>query len=219
MAQLLCMGGSIVYGVGGTQGGWADMIKRQLHEQMYAQGLPQKVHETYIFGKPDATIQFVTDTYTQCIANYRREGQKTIVVLSVGMNDAKAVEQPDNYLNTPEQYKQAMLDLLRNLSTVADAVLCVGFSPVDETKTLPKLNPLTGKKSFFSNQRIQTFSSAFAEAAATAGSKIHFVDVASTLPGDWTTECLGPDGIHPNDAGYRHIFEIVMPEITRLISI
>lgn len=212
------MGASIEYGVGGAHGGWADLVKLHLHQEMYAGAASNESHEVHIFAKPDATVQFVIETHARYIADYKRDGRDTIVVLSVGMNDTKAIAEPANYLSTPEKYKAAMTELIGALTALTTAVVCVGFTPVDETKTFPKLNPFTGKYSYFSNERIQQFNAAFEEAANSQSHKATFINVADQVGDKWTSECLSGDGLHPNDKGHQRIFAVVMPELDRLLS-
>lgn len=218
MAQILIMGASTVYGVGGAHGGWADRVKLHLHKEMYARSTASEAHEVHIFAKPDATIQFILDTYERYITDYQRDERKTIAVLSIGMNDAKAIDNPNNYLNTPHAYKESMVSLLNGMAKITDAVLCIGFAPVAEVKTSPKTNPFTGKQSYFTNKRIQLFNAAFAEAASSSIANATYIDISSKIGEDWPTLCLSDDGLHPNDIGHHRIFNKIMPEINRLIS-
>ncbi len=219
MAQVVIMGASTAYGVGGAHGGWADLVKLRLHEEMYAKNTSSEAHEVHIFAKPDATVQFVVDTHERYIADYRRDTRKTVVILSIGMNDTKAIDSPDNYLNTPQAYKQSMITLLNALAKITDTVLCVGFVSVDESKTSPKLNPFTGKQSYFTNERIQMFNAAFEEAVNSSDANVTFVNLMAEMGEDWTESCLSADGLHPNDTGHHRIFDKVMPAINRLISL
>jgi lysophospholipase L1-like esterase len=218
MAQILIMGASIVYGVGGAHGGWADLVKLHLHEEMYARNAASEAHEVHIFAKPDATVQFVADTYERYIADYRRDNRKTVVILSIGMNDTKAIDTPDNYLNTPQAYKQSMIVLLNGLAKITDAVLCVGFASVDESRTSPKLNLFTDKHSYFTNERIQMFNAVLEEAVKSSDANAAYVDLMAQMGDGWPESCLSADGLHPNDTGHRRIFDKLMPQINRLIS-
>ena len=212
MAQIICMGVSTVYGTGGPNGGWADMLKLALHKQMYSGAISDEAHEVFIFAKSGVTVDFIANGCEQRIEDYKRDGRKTIVILSVGLNNAKAVGRPDNYVSAPEDYAIQMNDLLRRLTSKANAVICVGFTPVDEAKTTKKINPFTGQNSFFFNDRIKTFNDAFRQAAQEAGDAVHFLDLfslASEL--DWINSHLSPDGLHPNDNGHRWICDQVLP--------
>lgn len=145
MAQILIFGASTVYGVGGSNGGWSDILKRNLHQQMYSQKTGEQ-HEVYVFAKPSVTVEFVAATSRQQIKDYQREDRPIIAILSVGMNNAKAVTTPDNFADTPDTYRQNMSALLRGMKERVDSVICVGFTPVDEEKTNPKISLLQAEK-------------------------------------------------------------------------
>lgn len=206
------MGASTVYGVGGPNGGWADMLKLSLHKQMYKDTGADEAHEVFIFAKSGVTTDFILNGCKQRIEDYKRDGRKTIVVLSVGLNNAKAVGTPDGYVSSPEDYAVQIQQLLKQLTDNVDAVICVGFTPVDESKTTKKINPFTGKQSFFMNERIKLFSDVFRRAAEQAGSAVQFLDLFDTASDlDWTNTYLSPDGLHPNDKGHRWICDQVLP--------
>lgn len=211
------MGASIVYGVGGPHGGWADMIKLDLHNRMYGEARLGEMHEVHIFAKPDATMDFVAAGCDAYVADYCRDGAKTVVVISVGMNNAKAIGTPDGYVSSAEDYEKAMRELLLHLASIVDAVVCVGFMPVDESKTSPKLNPFTYKNSYFTNQRVTKFNDAFHKAAEESGDKVRFIDLFGKVEqDDWIMTCLSSDGLHPNDKGHQWMYEQVMPTIAEL---
>lgn len=212
MAQIICMGASTVYGVGGPNGGWADMLKLALHKQMYKESGADEAHEVFIFAKSGVTVDFIIRGCEQRIEDYKRDGRKTIVVLSIGLNNAKAIGTPDGYVSSPEDYTAQMQQLLKQLTDKVDAVICVGFTPVDESKTTKKINPFTQQRSFFMNERITIFNGVFRQAAEEAGNAIQFLDlfsIASEL--DWTNSYLSPDGLHPNDNGHHWICAQVLP--------
>src|SRR5512133_4042867 len=104
MIQIFILGSSMVYGVGGPNGGWADLIKQHLHKKMYGENGVGEKYEIYNFGKSGATIDFVKDTFKSQLDAYDRK-QKTIILVSVGGNNTKAEETPDNFVSTPEEYE------------------------------------------------------------------------------------------------------------------
>lgn len=206
------MGASTVYGVGGPNGGWADMLKLALHKQMYKEAGSDEAHEVFIFAKSGVTTDFILNGCEQRIEDYRRDGHKTIVILSVGLNNAKAVGTPNNYVSTPEEYATQIKQLLERLTKKADVVICVGFTPVDESKTTKKVNPFTGQSSFFFNDRIKTFNDVFRQAAEEADDTVQFLDLFTAVSElDWANTCLSPDGLHPNNKGHRWICDQISP--------
>lgn len=206
------MGASTVYGVGGPSGGWADMLKLALHKQMYNEVSSTEAHEIFIFAKSGVTTNFIATGCEQRIEEYKRDGRKTIVILSIGLNNAKAIGAPKNYVSTPEDYAAQIKQLLERIAKKVDSIICVGFTPVDESKTMQKINPFTQQRSYFANERISEFNKVFRHAAEETGDAVQFLDLfhaASEM--NWTNAYLSSDGLHPNDKGHRWIYEQVVP--------
>jgi lysophospholipase L1-like esterase len=209
MTQIFVFGSSNAYGVGGPGGGWADKLKTWLHEQMFAtNGIGEK-HELYNFGKPGATIQFVKQNFPALLKTYGNNGRK-IAVVSVGGNNVKAEDLPENFVSSIEEYTQIMADLLKDLQTSFDQLIVMGYRPYDEKKTLPKPNPLTGGCSYFWNARTAKFSETLKKMCAE--NNYNFIDL--NIPEqEWIEKYLCVDGLHPNDAGYQLMFEAIKKEI------
>jgi len=98
MTQVFILGSSSTYGVGGENGGWADLLKQSLHSDMFSSGGVGEKYEVYNFAKSGAPRSFVKETSKEQFKNYKRSG-KTIVVVSVGGNNSKAEDKPDNYVS------------------------------------------------------------------------------------------------------------------------
>jgi lysophospholipase L1-like esterase len=212
MTQVFILGSSMVYGVGGSHGGWADLIKQHLHQKMYGDDALGEKYEIYNFGKSGATIDFVKDTFMSQLGAYGRK-QKTVIVLAVGGNNTKAEEQPDNFVSTPEEYEKEMRELLALLKENSDGLIFVGSNNyVDETKTNPKRNPLTGGRSYFTNSRRQKFAGIVKQICADLD--VTLVDVTVEKE-KWLSSYIYKDGLHPNDAGHQLIFEAIKPALDK----
>lgn len=212
-SQIFILGASIVYGVGGESGGWADRVKRCLHERMYGPDGIGEQYEVYIFAKPGATIEFVEETCQAQIAAFKREAANTVAVVSVGLNDTKAEGEPDNYVSSIVEYRFAMASLLKRLRSNVDSVIAVGYTPVDETKTTPFSSPISNGPLYFSNDRISKFNDAFQQVCE--AQEVPFIDMVVDLE-EWQREHLSRDGLHPNDRGHEAIFHRVMPVIASI---
>jgi lysophospholipase L1-like esterase len=94
------------------------------------------------------------------------------------------------------------------LKQSSDKVILVGNGFVDESKTNPKTNPLTGGLSYFSNERRRQFTEVTKSLCTENG--IEFVDVGVSEE-EWLKTYLYEDGVHPNQAGHQLIFEEVKP--------
>lgn len=213
MQQIFVFGASTAYGVAGTQGGWADIIKRKLHERMYGKGQGEKI-EFYNFGKSGAVIEFVRTNFPTLLAMYQR-GDDRIAIVGMGGNNAKAENEPDNFVSTPEEYRAELSELLAAFRQSFKTVMFVGNAWVDESKTMPKHNPLTGGKSYFSNSRYETFKSIQREVCAELD--VTFIPIEVSIE-EWQSKYLYRDGLHPNDAGYEFIAERVWSVLEPLLD-
>lgn len=213
ITQIFFVGSSSVYGVGGPQGGWADIVKQKLHKQMYGQNGAGQVYEIYNFGKSGATVDFVQANFPVFFKQYNR-GAKTITILNVGGNNAKAKGTPDNFVSTPEEYKKEMHMLLTSISTLSTHTIGVGYKYFDETKTYPIYHKEIGGNSYFSNARTQEFNAIFKTLCTQKG--LPFVDI-DVEKDTWIREYLYEDGLHPNQKGHELIATKVLSELERIM--
>ena len=181
---------------------------------MYGEGGIGEKYEIYNFGKPGATIDFVRETFPQQIKQYGRGG-KIITIVNVGGNNAKAENEPENFVSTIEEYSKEMGQLLDMLKNKSSHVIAVGSGFYDESKTYPKPNPLTGGKSYFSNQRKQKFQNQFKQLCQERGIVFVGVDVSES---EWKAKYLYEDGLHANSKGYEMMANKVLAEIEKLME-
>lgn len=211
MKQIFLLGSSSVYGVGAEQAGWADLVKQYVHSKMYSNGGVGEKYEVYNFGKSGATIDFVIDNFPKQLEQYGRDVDTTVIVC-VGGNNSKAETTPDNFVSTPEEYAEEVKKLLKLLKENSKQIIVVGNGWVDESKTTPKPNPLTGGKSYMTNARRKQFSEITKSVAKEHG--VSFVDVDVSYD-DWIDNYIYEDGLHPNQEGHKLIFE----EIKKVLSL
>jgi len=214
MIQIFFIGSSSIYGVGGENGGYADLVKQSFHSKMYGKNGVGEKFEIYNFGKSGATIDFVLKTFPQLLKQYGRGG-KVIAVVNVGGNNAKAEDQPDNFVSTLEEYSQEMEKLLDLLKDKCASVIAVGSGYYDESKTNPKQNPLTGGVSYFSNKRSKKFQKRFNELCKER--RISFID-AGVSKQEWMEKYIYEDGLHANSKGHKMLASKILSEIEGLLK-
>lgn len=213
MAQIFIFGASTAYGVG-AESGWGDLLKQSIHDKMYSENGIGEKHEVYNFAKPGATVEFVMETAPGQLKQYRRD--EVIAVVQVGGNNAKATGSPANFVSTAEEYGHLMSKLIEKLRGSVDKLIVLTITPVDEAKTNPKHNPLTGNNSYFKNDRIALFNQELAKICSQHD--VNLIDV-SMEPKEWAAEYLSADGLHPNRKGYRYISEKVVAEVNKLLEV
>lgn len=175
---------------------------------MYDEGGVGEKYEVYNLGKSGATIDFVKKTFPGQLEQYGR-GERVITIVSVGGNNAKAENEPDNFVSTIEEYSEQMAELLDLLKNKSKQVIAVGggYYDDDESKTNPKPNPLTGGKSYFSNERKARFETKFKEICKEKG--ITFVEV-EVGEQEWKDKYLFEDGLHPNQKGHQLLADKIL---------
>ncbi len=175
-------------------------------------GLGEK-YEVYNFGLSGATIDFIIENFPKLLAHYGRNGT-IITVLSVGGNDAKAKDRPDNYVSTIEAYRKKVATLLDVLKSSSNHVVTVGGGYYNEAKTNPKISPFDGNKSFFTNQRKKKFEACLKELCRER--EIPFIETGVNEE-IWKNKYLYQDGVHANTAGHELISKRVLAALEKLI--
>lgn len=210
MKQFFLLGASSVYGVGGENGGWGELFKQHIHQKMYGPNGEGEKYEVFNFAKSGATVQFVLETFTEQIKNYGRDGE-IVCIISVGGNNSKAVNQPNNYVSTVEEYTQQMTSLINLLKQNSSQVVIVSNGFVDESKTNPKPSPFDNSKSYFTNARRTQFQSTLMNLCNEMG--VQFVDTDKSIE-EWQANYLYDDGLHPNAKGHQLIFQSICNYLT-----
>lgn len=214
MNQIFILGASTVYGVGGKNGGWADMLKRSFHQKMYAPNGLGETFEVFDFGKSGASIEFVLETFPQQFADYKRSSGTTVALVSVGGNNAKAIGEPGNYVSTIEEYSKQMSQLLDLLVEKTSYVFGVGSGYYNESKVSPVISPFSGKKSYFSNKRKKLFEAECKRLCEEK--KLTYIGMENIDETEWLKKYTYEDGLHPNDAGYKLIHDRIWVQLEKI---
>ncbi len=214
MIQIFFFGSSNIYGAGGENGGYADIVKQKLHTRMYGKHGDAEKYEIFNFGKSGATTDFVISLLPTILDSYGRNGE-VIVILNVGGNNAKAEDTPNNYVSTLEEYTNEMTSLLDLLKTKCTQIIAVGGGCYDESKTNPKANPLTGGRSYHTNERKKAFEQRFKKLCQERN--VPFVGIDESEE-EWKEKYLYVDGLHANTNGHQLIAEKVLVEIEGILN-
>jgi lysophospholipase L1-like esterase len=213
MAQILCFGASGLYGVGGREGGWPDYLKRDIHAEQFADSGRGERHEVYNFGKPGVSTEFVIENLDSMVAMYSRQESPTILGFNVGGNDSRAYQTPDGYVCTLEEFETKIRTLLQGAKAHTKHVIILGQNQVNESAANPKKNPWDGTTSYFYNERRKLFEEITARVAEEMNVK--FVPLYQL---EEYQEMIYADGLHPNTAGHKWIYEQVKPSLMRLLE-
>jgi lysophospholipase L1-like esterase len=214
MKQVFILGASSVYGVGAESDGWGDLVKSYVHGKIYSLDGPGETCEVFNFAKAGSTVEFVASTFPWICENYQR-GPELITLVSVGGNDAKAQNAPDNFVCTPNAFREKIANLCSVLKEHGKQVIFISNGYVDESKVSPKPSPFNdGNVSYFTNERRSQFNAITKEICESVGFDFVAVDCDKDT---WINRYLYKDGLHPNQAGYELVFEALKPKLNKLL--
>jgi lysophospholipase L1-like esterase len=217
--QVFCIGASTLYGVGSTKGGLPDLLKQELHSSMYGSADLGETHEVYNLAVPGAVIGDLAERCQLELKTISKPGRLKLVIVQLGANNAKAIDRPDNYVSTPEEYRQEAFDFLSVLKKLSDVIVCMGLRPMDQAKVMPIVKDKEKNRAvYFPNERLAQFEKILGEVTESLG--IKFIPMFEELAKKDPEYKLGwRDGIHPNDAGHRFMYEKVRPMIMELLGL
>jgi lysophospholipase L1-like esterase len=104
--------------------------------------------------------------------------------------------------------------IINTAKKYSDKILVVGFPGVDEAKT----NPIAWADMNFKNDAIFTYEKAAQETCRQLN--VPFIPLHQTFMSKAAQGQVlqAPDGLHPNDEGHQLIFELVRPELAKLLN-
>ncbi|HSX18479.1 MAG TPA: GDSL-type esterase/lipase family protein [Candidatus Saccharimonadales bacterium] len=210
--RVLVFGDSITQGFWDTEGGWVARL-RKYYDTRQIEDLRNREEPTIfnlgISGGTSETILARFDNETKARKN--REGM--VIIVSTGLNDSYR-EGPDRYKSTPESYRHNLVLLASKAKTYSNKILFVGLVTGDETQTMP----VFWRDIYYANERIEEFENIMQKVASENG--VSFVPVFQEFKKHLDAgEDLLADGLHPNNEGHELIFQLVRPELDKLLAL
>lgn len=208
--RVLVFGASITQGYWDTQGGWVQRLRAH-YDKKQVQDLTQDNPSIFNLGVSADTTRMILNRF-DAETEARRRNQMAFI-LSAGINDS-AIEAGKNR-STPEQYESELEELVRKAQKYSDKILFAELTPCDEKLTNP-VPEWWHKDLCYRNERIQEFESAAQKVCEE--NSIPYVALFEKLKQELDSgHQILIDGLHPNDAGHELIFQLVLPELNKLI--
>jgi lysophospholipase L1-like esterase len=137
------------------------------------------------------------------------EGEEILVIFQIGINDACRLNKKRIEKKSMKMFEENINKLIVKSKGIADRIVFLGLTPVDEKKTDPVY--WTDAHSFL-NKNIIAYDSIISRVCEKRG--VIFIDIYSEFThGDYTKLLF--DGLHPNSAGHEKIFETVCSRLKR----
>jgi len=138
-------------------------------------------------------------------------GDPLIAVVAIGTND-DLFENGEQRVS-PEEFNANIQKVIETLKPITQKIMFVGNAACDEKLT----TPVFWADIHYTNEQMRKYEQIVQKVAAEQ--KLPFVPVFETFQAKMAAgENLLADGLHPNDAGHELIFQLVRPELDKLLS-
>jgi lysophospholipase L1-like esterase len=197
--RICIFGDSIVHGVMDAEmGGWANRL--MCYFQEHWDEYEVSVYPLGIDG----------DTTSGLLKRFDVEASARLpdcIVFAIGINDA-VFREGDRVEIELKGFEKNIEELHRRAREYTQTkIVCVGCTPVDDTKLYPYVGSESGK--CYTSKRIQEYDARLKTTAERLGA--HYISCADVIS---PFEDLS-DGLHPNAEGHRKLFEHIRDELIR----
>lgn len=209
--RVLIFGDSITFGAWDSRGGWADRLK-QAYNKEYQEAVdtdnpsPHQVINLGIGGDTSQGVlaRFDTEYRARHSANW-----PPVFVISIGTNDGRQVLPAGSIQVPAEEYGDNLRLIIQAARKYSDKILLVGLFPLAEEE-------LRFKNYFYSQSTLKQYDTIIGQVAKELS--VPKVEIFHEVIGrpDYKT-LLFDDGLHPNDAGHKLIYDLVKPQLESLI--
>lgn len=210
--RVLIFGDSITQGFFDTKGGWVNRLAIK-YQEATLKSLIGDWHEIFNLGVSGHTVQDVIDRVENETKARRWRDDPIAIVVAIGINDSQLIS---NKVLTEEYKFQEQYEKLVDLVVrISDQSLFVGLSAVDEKLTNP-WEFSTGKEQFLNN-RINLFEDCIKQVCEQKN--VRFLPIHDMFIGQLDgKQSLLADGLHPDEAGHALLYEMIAPEIAKLLG-
>jgi lysophospholipase L1-like esterase len=208
--RVLVFGASSTEGFWDTEGGWAARLRRHYSEIKINDWSSNAPWITNL-GVSGDTVKDILERFDFETRMRLKEESKCAFIFSVGGNDSNIINGKEAF--STKEFVDNFKMLTQKAKKYSSQILIVGMTNCEE----PKTTPIPWADIYVTNERRLKFEKALRSACEEQ--KLHHVSLfetmlAKTEKGDE----LFTDGLHPNNAGHQLIFELVRPELDKLLA-
>ena len=194
---LTVFGDSITFGKGDTiEGGWCGRLKKYFENK----GVNHRLYNLGISGDTTEDILERFDVETRARVRYKHEGDRHIIIFSIGINDAVLLAEKNVPKIEINIFKNNIQTLIDKSKSYTREVVFIGLTPVDESLRVDR------KGESLINKRVEEFNNAIKEICQE--NNIPFLDIFQELS-KLDYKKLLDDGLHPNPEGHLKMYELI----------
>ncbi|MBI3627118.1 hypothetical protein HY224_03665 [Candidatus Uhrbacteria bacterium] len=203
---ILIFGDSVTYGAWDQAGGWADRVKRFVHQRVIEQ---DKYHLIYNLGVSGDNTAYLLERFPRDVAARVEPNEDVAIVFDIGANDRQFSNKTKKFRITPEEFQANISRLAEEAKKITKNVAFMGLVPVDDKK----VDPIPWKPdSSYKNSYISKFDVILKSVCK--AKKLKYIDQGKVFSGKGYEKLLA-DGVHPNTAGHEKIAEVVFEEFIK----
>ncbi len=209
--RVLVFGDSITQGFWSVEGGWVELIRKH-YDGLALKDMRSKVSQPEIFNlgvSGDTTRNLLTRIEPETKAR-KWPNDPQVAVVAIGTND-DLFENGKQWVEPPE-FRQNIRKIINILKPLVEGILFVGNIAVDEKLT----NPVFWGDYRYTNDEMQKFEIIIKE--ETTKLNIPFVPIFEKFNAEQSKRNLLADGLHPNTDGHKFIYNLVLPELEKLLA-
>ncbi len=205
MFGILVFGDSIGHGRGENPShGWVGRLKEYFEAKDFFYG----IYNLSIPGETSFSLLKRLEQEAKPRMWTRKADDKYVIIIAVGGNDCAGVLNADNPQIKPDDFKKNMQLLIQQAKKLTEFVVCVGIGPVDEKKSMPRMNHYFANKTIIKYNEI--LKSVCAQSAENGGTV--FVDIDDRVREQNYIDTI-VDGVHPNSKGYDILYDVIKKEL------
>jgi len=211
--RVLVFGDSIAQGFWAAEGGWVERLRKHYDKrQIKDLFTPSEPHIFNLGISGDITTGVIKRLANETEARkWRWPHEKFAFVVAIGINDAVMEEGTER--SSADKYQSELKTLLQEVNKFSDRVMFVGLTPIVEHI----VNDRLWKSKRYLEQRVIEFDEVLKEFCVEQ--KVPYVHLHQPMKERMDAgHSLFDDGLHPNDAGHEFIFQLIRPELDKLLA-
>lgn len=197
--NLIIFGSSITWGAWDEEGGWAQRIK-SFEDNKAALNNYDNYTEVYTLGISGNNTIDILERFDAEVKARLEEGQKSFILVEVGINDSQYSLKEDKHRVPPEEYKNNLLKLIEKSKKLGAEIMFLGLTPVDERVNIIPWKQTHSYRPEFVKKYDEILRGVCEE------NNIPFIEIMSKFM-EKDYKSLLTDGLHPTTAGHEIMFQ------------
>jgi lysophospholipase L1-like esterase len=210
--RVLVFGDSITQGFWDTEGGWVARLRKHYDERQLKDLTNNDEPVIFNLGiSGDFTEGVIKRFENEFNArSWRWPNEEFTFIFAIGINDTITIDGKE--WSRPERYSSELYNLIELAKSKSNKILFIGLTPVDESRA----NGRPGKPKMYNNERIILFDNALEKACQR--NHVNYLKPYEKIKAEMVNgNKLFDDGLHPNNEGHELIFQLVQPELDKLL--